>query len=456
LDDAPDEESGPLMRDCSCRGNSAGFAHISCITKYAESKLKQVEEKGWKEARRTRVEYVNNFGEVLDSVDFWKVCPSCKQPYQHELAIGVANSALSFIEENYSGNDVPDNMLVIEVLKIKVEAILTMDGDKSIENLDLRLEGREAADRLLSLSEETRAMLPQMTAFIIRGVLANTEGTRNVLYNKEIWACNQIANFILMEETKECYEEAIGYYERVRDTALSLGMESKAEHTNDLITSIRLVSNGAFSAAAGTFQETVQSQHDQTLLEKGENCAEAVQSGLNVAIPLMESNRIEAQRLLEKLVTSSRRVHGPTHDQTRKIEKLLKRMKLRLVVHIKGEQLGEDEEIFRALRYVDDGNKFVVQGPVHVLSGVSLEKFKGKRKYKVGKNSIFFVKGTIVSCHGLENATNLNGKLGTVQSIDLNDGLRYGVHFEDESLNPPAEGIKHENLCIVFDLLDVE
>ena len=35
LDEGPDEAGKPLVRDCSCRGDTAGFAHLSCIIEYA-------------------------------------------------------------------------------------------------------------------------------------------------------------------------------------------------------------------------------------------------------------------------------------------------------------------------------------------------------------------------------------------------------------------------------------
>jgi hypothetical protein len=38
LGEGDDDEGGPLVRDCSCRGDSAGFAHLSCIIQYAEQK----------------------------------------------------------------------------------------------------------------------------------------------------------------------------------------------------------------------------------------------------------------------------------------------------------------------------------------------------------------------------------------------------------------------------------
>ena len=60
--------------------------------------------------------------------------------------------------------------------------------------------------------------------------------------------------------------------------------------------------------------------------------------------------------------------------------------------------------------------------------------------------------GCPVICHGLKNASYLNGKLGDVRSVatDSRGGLRFGVYFEDISLKSAT--VKQENLRIVFDL----
>ena len=41
LDGGADDTGKPLVRDCACRGNDAGFAHMACIIKYAEKKSEQ-------------------------------------------------------------------------------------------------------------------------------------------------------------------------------------------------------------------------------------------------------------------------------------------------------------------------------------------------------------------------------------------------------------------------------
>ncbi len=54
-----------------------------------------------------------------------------------------------------------------------------------------------------------------------------------------------------------------------------------------------------------------------------------------------------------------------------------------------------------------------------------------------------------VICHGLKNASQLNGKIGDARSFDPTEE-RFCVLFEDPSLLPKC--VKAENLRILFDL----
>lgn len=55
-------------------------------------------------------------------------------------------------------------------------------------------------------------------------------------------------------------------------------------------------------------------------------------------------------------------------------------------------------------------------------------------------------------CHGLKNASHLNGKLEDVRSVahDSRGGILFWVYFQDKSLKSAA--VKGENFSIVFDL----
>ena len=70
LEEGPDESGNDIVRNCACRGDSAGFAHLSCLIQYAEKKCNE--------------EYAllaSRGGRVVDEKfkDCWRNCPICKQ-----------------------------------------------------------------------------------------------------------------------------------------------------------------------------------------------------------------------------------------------------------------------------------------------------------------------------------------------------------------------------------------
>ena len=89
------------------------------------------------------------------------------------------------------------------------------------------------------------------------------------------------------------------------------------------------------------------------------NDNETITAGINLASVLYTSNHaIEAERLLDKLIVSSRRVHGSNHNQTQKCLSLLQSVKERWVI------LHSEQQWFEALKYKKNGKKCVIQGPI--------------------------------------------------------------------------------------------
>lgn len=60
----------------------------------------------------------------------------------------------------------------------------------------------------------------------------------------------------------------------------------------------------------------------------------------------------------------------------------------------------------------------------------------------VDTNEIFLRRGTPVVCHGLNNVAHLNGKIGDIRKIDLDEAGRCEVHFEDTNLEPCVYNIR--------------
>jgi hypothetical protein len=89
LDDLPDQHGHLPVRNCSCRGEDAGFAHISCTVEYAERKSSE---------RHCE-------SDPHEFAPPWFICPNCDQPYDGQLATDLANKMVSFAERNYSTFD---------------------------------------------------------------------------------------------------------------------------------------------------------------------------------------------------------------------------------------------------------------------------------------------------------------------------------------------------------------
>ena len=187
--------------------------------------------------------------------------------------------------------------------------------------------------------------------------------------------------------------------------------------------------------------EIARKTHEQYLNTQGMDSADAILSGLNYARALrIDKHCIESERLVKKLAAISRRVHGPEHKTTMKADEVLKECKERYVIVL------PDIKPFQALRYENEGEICVVQGPVTEPRRVDDE-----RVHHVESNLIVLSKGCAVICHGLVSAPHLNGEMGDVRKTKVNkNGLRVGVFFEKKSLKSAL--VKPENLRIVFKL----
>jgi len=143
LDEGPDEAGKPLVRDCSCRGDTAGFAHLSCIIEYAEQKSKQAADSD------------------LDAFAMpWEDCNNCNQPFQNQVALDLSSAFFPFAEEayGYPGNGKWDILKVMTGLQCKIERLFSVmcsnspREDKGI----LKMECEMLIKKLLSMVDQTK------------------------------------------------------------------------------------------------------------------------------------------------------------------------------------------------------------------------------------------------------------------------------------------------------------
>jgi len=426
LDEEPNE-GGPPRRDCSCRGN-AGFVHMSCITKYAEKKIKEINSV-----------FKLSLDDLMKCINLWEICPNCGQAYQHEFAIDLADSALTFFaNDGISGNPLTDNIQVMEALRMKIQAIRAMDCE---ENLDMRKVAKKVAKKMLSLIES------------INTKHGGKDQCPNLLGRREIFACHQLAFLNRMEETTLADKEALQYFKRADKVSISIGMIKESKMCEPVITELESKIKGTQIPFIDTILDAKKRYDDHVKMGRG-NDVTIISMGLRVASGLSLVNRdLEAERMLINISASSRRILGPAHDITKEIgaqlEKCKKKRYVRLVTS------DGDVQDFRAIRYEDGGSTCVVKGPMTTKESrnsyegdidIDIDSEEGKI-IKVDSRNIFYFKGSIVECHGLKKAAHLNGKFGTVKS---SANSRYVVAFEEKHLKSAA--VKSENLRIAFDL----
>ena len=142
LGEEADDEGKPLVRDCSCRGDSSGFAHFSCLTKYAEQKSRSTSD-----------------GEVCPFDEPWEICNYCKQPFQNQLAVDLASAFVTFAEANYGHPDSSkwDKLRILESLRLKSVVLPNMlcETDNS-DNEMILLELKNIVNLSLSIIDQTK------------------------------------------------------------------------------------------------------------------------------------------------------------------------------------------------------------------------------------------------------------------------------------------------------------
>ena len=397
-----------------CRGESAGFAHLSCIVEYAKQKTRE-----WGD------------GEDVDFEERWHCCPNCKQGYQNELYLELATEFVTFAQEEY-----PDEQETqLTSLSFKLDALHSVSDRLQLKQV--KKAAKHVANKLLS---------------IIRRIKREDFSRLQEMQEMEAEVYNCLGGIAFEEGTKEGAKEAMEYYEKSRDMSRAAGW------TEGLLTAESNLLNTKFEYKEnneeedwGTLEEEKlklsRKRFEHCVKEHGEEDMVTTEAGVNLAIDLYNSDHtIEAERLLTNLVATSKRVHGPHHHTTKWAESELLDCKTRYVI-IKSQNENEIKQLFQALRYEEDGGKCVIQGPITKPGNIQAE-----QTLSVASKDVIYLEGNPVVCHGLADClSNLNGKIGEVGCWEEETGS-YEVHFEDEDLEPCL--VKHEHVRILFELPD--
>ncbi|KAK1740074.1 hypothetical protein QTG54_009024 [Skeletonema marinoi] len=406
LEEGPDDSGAPLVRDCSCRGHS-GFAHLPCLIQYAESKSRDLAERGALTLREFFQEKI------------FEQCPNCKQTFQGNIPYGMTTAQLAFFEREFK--DVQSWQMGALMKRIHV-----LDGRKDVD----RIEGEEICTKMLSLIDEMKK---------------NSDPSLDVLALATIY--QEIGIFYYRVDTKQSLKKGKRCLEISRDIVITFGgreLQCLVEAIKNNLANVEARLSGvSIPNEKESDLSSIRARYNCLLQAVGQNDIRTIEMGTLLASKLFNAyHTIEASRLLDRLVIISCRVHGSDHKQTKIAESWRQRLQLRCAF------IGSEQQPYQALRYEDDGDSCIVQGPVPKNVPRNDDDCQ---TFSVPSVEISFSLGTPVMLHGLKKAAHLNGEIGDVREYCKLSG-RCVVHLEDKDLKPVK--VKHENLRIVFDLPD--
>lgn len=290
-----------------------------------------------------------------------------------------------------------------------------------------KAKGRETTnvDKILSIIEEMKTADPSLP-----GDVQMIEGH----------AYNNLGQIAYREGTKESAKTAIEYFEKYREICEEADYAAGVTIAGSNLAKAKAKYEGRNSTSDMEIVEKYRKAYKQRIGSKGQEHTATLDAGAALAVALKNAHHgIEAERLLTKLVSISMRAHGPDHQITKSAKSDLQKIKVRRV-RIK----HQNGRTYQALRYEEDGEKCVIQGPIAKPRNIQAE-----RTFSIASEGIIFKPGTPVICDGLKASTNLNGKMGDVRFYD-EDIEGFKIYFEEEGLEPWP--VKAKFLRILFEL----
>lgn len=480
LEEEPDDDGKPPVRDCSCRGDAAGYAHLSCLTEYA--KMKSMGAKGPKD----------------HSERAWHICPNCNTHYQNQVRIDLSSAFLAFAE-TAQGRDIVE---IMDALRVYIESISDVlmerthfmriplsrsggDNDElSTANTALRVDAENLVKRFLSLALQERKDKKAILARWAHMPAASEEyQLYKVCMGWEAYAYERLGLIYNLDHTREGWEIAVKHWERARVIFKMIGEHQSILNsvTNNLALARDRLTKPYERYCISTSQKDM---YEYNIQRFGENDDRTIFSGISYAGNLFGRCHVESQRFATKISATSRQVLGPDHEYTKRADEITSRYKERFALVSTSRPLKSSSfcemmrmkmkmkmnkpsfEEFQLLRYDEDEGVYVMMGPVKNPRDVVEE-----GEYRFPWDQVIPELGWPVVCHGLQSSSHLNGELGEVKHfyntktklcIEPNlilltficerQWFRVTVHFMDKSLQPVA--VKLENLRIVFDLPD--
>ena len=328
-------------------------------------------------------------------------------------------------------------MKVMDSLRTKIAALLKNIDDSQGE---LLVECKSLCTQLISTVNKTKKDFNMSRWIHMPKLSEEYEYYRLMCGNYEGFAYEMLGITVL--RTEEGMMTAITHFKKARAFYNLIGMAEAAKRVEgkiDGVTAQMQSNDERISPAAAC------SLYENNLKRNGMDSEDTIRAGILYSRGLRgDSHCIEAERLVTKLSAVSRRVLGPDHKTTFKANEVLKEFKERDVHVLPGPKL------FQALRYENDGEICVVQGPITDKSMFN-RNTANEKMYHIANSQVIPSEGCAVICHGLISASHMNGELGEVRNIfGSGTEIRLGVNFEKKGVKSAL--VKPVNLRIAFEL----
>ena len=402
LDDGLDELGEEVMRNCSCRG-SAGYVHLSCAVKYAEQKCKS-------DAKREE--------------DPWETCPNCHQDYRGDMAIGMANNHLTFVENNYPHS----HTLILKAQVGRLESLTSRNPGRSYTQTK---EAEQVANTILHKVRQMKA----------RGIPLTKAHRAYEAYAYEILGC-----MIHEEGVKRKLPEALRYLEKSLEVSTANKFDYGITRAKGLISMIKdkLADKGNEGAAESLKSHRM--MYEQQINTFGKSSCDPINSGMQYARALKYHHHgVKAERLLMELYKISLQNHGADHEITQRVSSMKSRYMSRIVsvasneagrfqsfraLSVKDYVSDSDCVVFYQLKHCDGGirERCIVEGPLICSNTTS------NKEISLFTDDVIYALGTPIICLYSEIAA-IDQQIGDVRAWN-NETKCYTVHWEDESIKP--------------------
>ena len=258
--------------------------------------------------------------------------------------------------------------------------------------------------------------------------------------NYEAFAHERLGGLSL-KHTGEGYSISMKHMKTARAIYNLVGMTDAAKNMEFQITTASSIFKDLPSTVTSSLLQSSKNDYEKSLNDNGLESIHTIRSGLGyVRLLRRKAYVFKPLRLVTKLANVSRRVLGPEHKMTKEYDELLKSFEVREVIVL------PDIKHFQALRYENDGEICVVQGPITKPREVDEE-----RIYRVESYLTLPFIGCPVICHGLLSASHLNGELGEVRNMkETGNGIRLAVYFEKKGVKSAL--VKPGNVQVAFEL----